>query len=61
MGIQRLWVREILNSFQQVNGEFALKEATLVEYRTAVQKLIKSFPVYNLRMSLKHKRSTWMP
>lgn len=28
---------------EQVNGEFALKEVVLVEYRTAIQKLIKSF------------------
>lgn len=28
---------------EQVNGKFALKEAALVEYKTAIQKIIKSF------------------
>lgn len=44
LGVKRLRVQgDSKLIIEQVNGEFALKEVVLVEYRTAIQKLIKSF------------------
>lgn len=46
LGVRKLRVQG------EVNGEFALKEAALVEYKTAIRKLVKSFSTYNLSMFL---------
>lgn len=44
LGVKRLRVQGGSKLIiEQANGEFALKEAALVEYRTTIQKLIKSF------------------
>lgn len=43
LGVKKFQVQGDSKSFEQVNKEFALKEVALVEYRTVVQKLIKSF------------------
>lgn len=44
LGVKKLQVQgDSKLIIEQVNGEFALKEAALVEHRTAIQKLIKSF------------------
>lgn len=44
MGVQKLRAQgDSKLTIKQVNGEFALKETTLVKYRIAIQKLVKSF------------------
>lgn len=42
IGIQKLRVQGDSLVIQQINGELSLKESAFVEYRIAIQKLIKS-------------------